>query len=83
MKIRGDASQESKWKRAAKISGMSLDEWAGMHLDICAALALASVEFCELCGQNAVERCETQHVFELSVPEEEPEETESRLEASS
>jgi len=65
VQIRVDASQESKWKRAAKISGMSLDEWAGMHLDICAALALASVEFCELCGHDAGAPCETQQVFEL------------------
>ena len=73
MQIRGDSDQESKWKRAAKISGMSVDEWAGMHLDICAALALARVEFCELCGHDAGDRCHSQQVFELPDLGDEPE----------
>jgi hypothetical protein len=81
--IRADVRQESEWKRAAKISGMSLDEWAGMHLDICAALAHASAEFCELCGQNAAEPCETQRVFELPDPGEEAEGTGSKIDARS
>ena len=83
MKIRVDASQQAKWTRAATIAGMSLDEWAGMHLDICAGLALASVEFCELCAHNAGEPCEPQRVYELTETVDDVEGTENKPEASS
>jgi hypothetical protein len=83
VKIRASSTQESKWRQAARISGTSLDEWAGMHLDICAGLALASVEFCELCGQNAVDPCETQRVFVLPEPGDDTEGTENKSDAVS
>jgi hypothetical protein len=82
VKIRASSTQESKWRQAARISGTSLDEWAGMHLDICAGLALASVEFCELCGHNATDPCDTQQVFVLADPGDEAKETERKAEAS-
>ena len=83
MQIRGDLDQESKWRRAARITGMSLDEWAGTHLDICAALALASVEFCELCDQDAGDPCNSQQVFELPDLADEVEAPPSDVEARS
>ncbi len=83
MKVRSDARQESEWKRAAKISGMSLDEWAGMHLDICAGLALASVGSCELCRQNADAPGGSLQIHELPEPEDEAEGRQNELDARS
>jgi len=52
MTIGTSADQEEKWRLAARLSGFSLEDWAGRHLDICAALALAAAEGCELCSEH-------------------------------
>ncbi len=55
MKLRASAAQETRWREAARIAGVSLDQWAAQHLDLSALLALVASEHCEVCGEHLVD----------------------------